>query len=96
MFVISLTYTAPLDLVDACLSAHRDYLGAQYARGAFLLSGRKVPRDGGIIIASVASRAEVDELVRQNPFHQAGVAHYEITEFVPTMAAEALAAFRES
>jgi uncharacterized protein YciI len=96
MFVISLAYTAPLDQVDAHLAAHRDFLGAQYTRGVFLLSGPKVPREGGIIIAAAASRAEVEELVRQDPFHQAGVAHYEITEFVPTMAAGALAAYREN
>jgi uncharacterized protein YciI len=96
MFIISLAYTAPLEQVDAHLAAHRAFLDTQYARGVFLLSGRKVPREGGIIVARAANRAEVEELVRQDPFHQAGVAHYEITEFVPTMTAQALAAFRES
>jgi uncharacterized protein YciI len=95
MFVISLTYTAPLASVDAQLAAHRDFLSAQYARGAFLMSGPKVPREGGIIIARAAGRAEVEELVRQDPFHQAGVARYDITEFVPTMTANTLAALRE-
>jgi uncharacterized protein YciI len=95
MFVISLTYLAPLEEVDVHLAAHREFLSAQYARGAFLMSGRKVPREGGIIIARAASRAEVEELVRQDPFHQAGVARYDITEFVPTMTADALAALRE-
>jgi uncharacterized protein YciI len=95
MFIISLTYTAPLGQVDAHLAAHREFLGEQYARGLFLLSGRKVPRDGGIIVASAGSRAEVEKLVRQDPFHRAGLARYEITEFVPTMTADTLAAFRE-
>ena len=95
MFVLSLTYIAPLDEVDAHLAAHREFLSAQYARGAFLMSGRKVPREGGIIIARAGSRAEVEELVRQDPFHRAGVARYDITEFVPTMTADALAALRE-
>jgi uncharacterized protein YciI len=94
MFVISLTYTAPLDRVDAHLAAHRDFLSAQYARGVFLMSGRKEPRAGGVIIAQAPSRAEVEALVRQDPFHQAGVAAYDITEFVPTMTADALAAYR--
>jgi uncharacterized protein YciI len=95
MFVISLTYTAPLEAVDFHLAAHREFLSAQYARGAFLMSGRKVPREGGIIIARAASRFDVEELVRQDPFHQAGVARYDITEFVPTMTADALASLRE-
>jgi uncharacterized protein YciI len=95
MFVISLTYTAPLEEVDFHLAAHREFLSAQYERGAFLMSGRKVPREGGIIIARAGSRAEVEELVRRDPFHRAGVARYDITEFVPTMTADTLAALRE-
>jgi uncharacterized protein YciI len=94
MFIIALTYTAPLARIDAYLAAHRAFLAEQYARGLFLMSGRKEPRDGGIIIAHAASRAELDTVLRDDPFHQAGVASYEITEFVPTMTAEALAAFR--
>jgi uncharacterized protein YciI len=58
------------------------------------MSGRKEPRDGGIIIAHAASRAELESVLRDDPFQQAGVARYDITEFVPTMTAEALAAFR--
>jgi uncharacterized protein YciI len=96
MFIVSLTYTAPLEQVDAQLAAHRDFLEKQYARGVFLMSGRKVPRDGGIIIARADSRAAVEDLVRQDPFHQAGVARYDITEFVPTMTAGTLAGFREA
>jgi uncharacterized protein YciI len=94
MFIISLTYTAPLEAIDKHLAAHRQFLDAQYARGVFLMSGRKVPREGGVIVAHAASRAEVEELVRQDPFHQAGVARYDITEFVPTMTADAFAAFQ--
>jgi uncharacterized protein YciI len=94
MFVVSLTYTAPLARIDAFLEAHRAFLAEQYARGLFLMSGRKEPRDGGIIIAHAASRAELESVLRDDPFQQAGLARYEITEFVPTMTAEALAAFR--
>jgi uncharacterized protein YciI len=94
MFVVSLTYTAPLARIDAFLEAHRAFLAEQYARGLFLMSGRKEPRDGGIIIAHAASRAELESVLRDDPFQQAGLARYDITEFVPTMTAEALAAFR--
>lgn len=94
MFIVTLTYTAPLARIDAYLEAHRAWLGEQYARGLFLMSGRKEPRDGGIIIAHAASRAELEAVLRDDPFAQAGVASYAITEFVPTMTAEALSAWR--
>ena len=51
MFVISITYTKPAQDIDALLTAHHQFLNAQYADGVFLMSGRKVPRGGGIIIA---------------------------------------------
>jgi uncharacterized protein YciI len=94
MFIVTLTYTAPLERIDAYLEAHRAWLGEQYARGLFLMSGRKEPRDGGIIIAHAASRAELEAVLRDDPFGQAGIATHAITEFVPTMTAEALAAWR--
>jgi uncharacterized protein YciI len=94
MFIVTLTYTAPLERIDAYLPAHRAWLDEQYARGLFLMSGRKEPRDGGIIIAHAASRAELESVLRDDPFGQAGLATYAIIEFVPTMTAEALAAWR--
>ena len=94
MFIVTLTYTAPLERIDAYLEAHRAWLGEQYARGLFLMSGRKEPRDGGIIIAHAASRAELEAVLQDDPFGQAGIATYAITEFVPTMTAEALSAWR--
>ncbi|QNA88530.1 YciI family protein [Massilia sp. Dwa41.01b] len=94
MFIVSLSYTAPLEEVDAHLAAHRDFLAAHYANGTFLMSGRKVPRDGGIIVANAPSRAALDAVLGEDPFARAGVARYEVTEFVPTMTVEALSAWR--
>lgn len=44
MFLIELSYTAPLEQVDALLAAHVAYLDDAYAAGHFVLSGRKEPR----------------------------------------------------
>ncbi|MCS0584587.1 YciI family protein [Massilia pinisoli] len=94
MFIVTLTYTAPLERIDGYLPAHRAWLETLYARGLLLMSGRKEPRDGGILIAHAASRAELDAVLRDDPFAQAGLATYAVTEFVPTMTAEALSAWR--
>lgn len=94
MFIISLTYTAPLAKIDARLAAHRDYLAAQYAAGVFLMSGPKVPRDGGIILADAPSRAALDKILAEDPFALADLARYEVTEFIPAMTAEPLSAWR--
>ena len=48
----------------------------------FVTSGPKVPRDGGIILASVKlARAELDAVIAEDPFHKHGLARYEIVEF---------------
>lgn len=94
MFIVSVTFLTPLDQVEPHVAAHRAFLRDQYGRGTLLMSGRNVPPDGGIIVANTETRAELEELVKLDPFYIAGLARYDITEFRPTMTAEAFAAFR--
>lgn len=96
MFVLELTYTAPLEAVDAVLEAHVAWLDEQYERGVFLASGRKNPRDGGVIIAAAGDRARIEKIAAGDPFVTAGVCAYRITEFVATKTAPALEAFGET
>ncbi|MYN08785.1 YciI family protein [Pseudoduganella aquatica] len=95
MFIISLTYLKPAEEIDALLAAHREYLREQYDNGMFLMSGRMVPRTGGIIIATADSRADIEAVIELDPFNEAGAASYAITEFVPTMTADILSAFQQ-
>jgi uncharacterized protein YciI len=81
MFVIELEYVAGLDEIDAAMSAHVAFLKRQYAAGRFVVSGRKVPREGGIIIAVGDSREQVEALMAEDPFCARGLAHARITEF---------------
>ncbi|GLW54991.1 YciI family protein [Kitasatospora phosalacinea] len=96
MFILELTYTAPLERVDALLPAHLSWLEQHYANGTFLASGRKVPRDGGVILAVAPDRAAVEAVAATDPFVPAGVVAYRITEFVATTVAPVLAAHRET
>lgn len=90
MFIISLNYKKPLSEVDAHLSAHVEYLKSQYATGSFLLSGRKNPRTGGIILARVKTKVELETIIEQDPFYRHQIADYDIVEFSPTMAGAGL------
>ena len=49
--------------------------------GHFLVSGRKIPRDGGIILAVGGSRDEIEAIVREDPFCAKGLADARIIEF---------------
>jgi uncharacterized protein YciI len=95
MFVLELTYTAPLEAVDAALPAHVEWLEKHYTSGTFLASGRKIPRDGGVILAVGDDRAEIEKITATDPFVVAGVCAYRITEFIATKTAPELAAHRQ-
>ncbi|MEY4551532.1 MAG: hypothetical protein RL685_7727 [Pseudomonadota bacterium] len=81
MFVIELSYKVELEQIDAAMTAHVAFLKKHYASGTFLVSGRKIPRDGGIILAVGQSRAELEALMGEDPFVQRGLADLRITEF---------------
>lgn len=83
MFIIILTYKKPLSEVDTHIPAHRAFLDEGYKNNVLIASGPKVPRTGGVIISHLQNRADVDALIKQDPFYQHGVADYEIIEFNP-------------
>lgn len=81
MFVIELIYKADLAEIDARMPAHVRFLKKYYASGHFLVSGRKIPRDGGVILAVGESRERIEEIAREDPFHQHGLADFRVIEF---------------
>jgi uncharacterized protein YciI len=81
MFVIELVYKASLEEIDARMAAHVRFLKKYYASGNFLVSGRKIPREGGIILAVGKTRQEIEAIVKEDPFHKHGLADFRIIEF---------------
>jgi uncharacterized protein YciI len=88
MFVIELTYKAPLAEIDAHMADHMVFLNRQYEAGTFLVSGRKIPRDGGIILAVGESRERIEGLIAQDPFVARGLADARVIEFRASQRAE--------
>jgi uncharacterized protein YciI len=81
MFVIELTYKADLAQIDLEMRAHVAFLKKHYTAGTFLISGRKIPRDGGIILATGSSREAIEALMREDPFVSHGLADFRVIEF---------------
>jgi uncharacterized protein YciI len=90
MFVIELIYKAELSQIDANMRPHMAYLKQYYAAGRFLASGRKVPREGGIILALGDSREQIEAIVKEDPFVSRGLADYRIIEFRVSQRADSL------
>jgi uncharacterized protein YciI len=81
MFIIELIYKADLAEIDAHMAAHVRFLKKYYASGHFLVSGRKIPRDGGIILAVGKNRGEIEAIIEQDPFYERRLAEFRIIEF---------------
>ena len=79
--MVELIYKAPLADIDAAMAAHVTFLKRHYDAGHFLISGRKIPRDGGIILAVAANRDQLDAIMREDPFCARGLADFRIVEF---------------
>ena len=81
MFVLLLTYVKPLKEVDALMRRHMAWLNEQYDAGRFVVSGRRVPRTGGVILARGDDREEIERLAATDPFVSGGVATCEVVQF---------------
>ena len=81
MFVLLLSYTKPVEEVDAHMRDHMAWLRRQYKAGRFVVSGRRVPRTGGVILAHGDDRDEIEALAASDPFVTGGVATVEVVQF---------------
>lgn len=88
LYLILLNYLAPLTEIDSHLAAHRAFLKKHYDAGHFLVSGKREPRTGGVILAQADSLENVMQWISEDPFKQEGVAAYQIICWTPTMIAD--------
>jgi uncharacterized protein YciI len=92
MFIIELIYKVDLARIDKHMTAHVKFLKKYYAAGTFVVSGRKVPRDGGIIVAVGDSRDQIEAIAAEDPFVAQGLAEARVIEFRASQRAEDLPA----
>ncbi len=93
LFVVILRYLVPLEEIDAAMKQHILYLDKHFAARDFLVSGRQVPRAGGIILARGKNRAAVEKIIKQDPFLKRGLASADIIEFSISQAGKELRAW---
>lgn len=87
MFIVSLTYKVPDDIVELHRPSHMRWVQDAFDAGLFVASGRRVPAVGGVLL-STADRATLDAALARDPFYVNGVAEFDVIEFTPTTAAE--------
>lgn len=84
MFIVLLTYKKSLELVEEYLAEHAIFLDECYQKNYFVVSGRKNPRTGGVIISQLKDRSQLDDIIKQDPFYINQLSDYEVIEFIPT------------
>ncbi|QYR19508.1 YciI family protein [Paenibacillus sp. sptzw28] len=84
MYIVLLSYIKPLEEIEALLSVHVQFLDEQYKQKKFIFSGPRNPRIGGVIVANIQSKDELNAILQKDPFHMQKAADYEIIEFTPT------------
>lgn len=90
MFIIEIKYKVDLAEIDAHMKMHVLFLSKYYKTGNFILSGRKVPRNGGIIIAQANDIKSIKKIMSEDPFVKMQLASYRITEFLASQKAKGL------
>ncbi|UVC07676.1 GTP cyclohydrolase [Rhizobium sp. TH2] len=89
MFILSLTYIAPLEDADKHMDAHMAWVREGYDGNFFLASGRKIPRTGGVILAR-GQREMIEDMCAADPFVIHKIAEYEIIEVAFTTVAHGI------
>lgn len=88
MFLLLARYLKPIEEVDRLLEEHKAWIGRHSDR--ILLTAREEPLIGGLILARGGSVDEMWEMIREDPFHAAGVSEYEVREYRPARTAPGL------
>ena len=92
MFVLVSQYSVPIEKVDSLLAPHLEFLKKYYSLNKMVISGRLKDNTGGVIICNVATREELNEIFKEDPFVQENVGEYKIYDFSPRMYIEELEA----
>lgn len=90
MHIVLLRFAENKEQAGQYLDGHNAWLKRGFDDGVFLLAGSLKPQSGGAIVAHSASRGELEDRVKQDPFVAEHVVSAEILEVAPARADERL------
>ena len=93
MYIIEITYKVSVEEIDKNMAAHMKFVDKYYHTENFVASGRKEPRDGGLIFATAESLQEIENIVAEDHFKTLDLADYRIIHFKATKKVKAFDAF---
>ncbi|MFC4000364.1 YciI family protein [Prauserella oleivorans] len=96
MYVVLLTYTAPLQEIDYTLPDHAEWLARQYEHNYLLTSGRRDMHLGEVMLVRQMPRLKLDAILASDPLAIHHLAHYEVVEFSATRTAPEMRSLNEA
>ena len=84
MFVFVSEYQKPLEEVDKVREEHLKFLAGLNEQGRILISGRRNPPVGGVVVIDADDLEHAKAIMAEDPFATSGVARYEPYEFNPS------------
>ncbi|MBH1989796.1 MAG: GTP cyclohydrolase [Alphaproteobacteria bacterium] len=84
LFLVILSYKVDLEKINSFRADHLEFLQNCYDKNLFIISGPKVPRNGGVILARCDSKDMLLAVLEKDPFAINDLADYEVIEFEPT------------
>lgn len=88
LYVVTLTYIAPIEKIEAHLGSHKDWLVQHIQAGRILLAGPMEPSTGGIVLVHCADKAELDAILEPDSFYEHKLVAYDVRAFSPALRAE--------
>jgi uncharacterized protein YciI len=94
MYLITITYTQPLEAVERVLEAHRQYLRDAPLASRIVMTGRRRPATGGLVVLRADRLEDVEAFVQADPYFIENVAAFDIVEFDVAQVASGLELLR--
>jgi uncharacterized protein YciI len=90
--VVVIRYGRPMEEVAQVTPDHRAYLAGLHQRGILLASGPFEPRTGGMLLLRIPddNPSLLEQIRNGDPFHQRGIADYELLHWAPTIGVDSL------
>jgi uncharacterized protein YciI len=93
VYVLISEFQAPPERIEECLPAHVEWLVAGYGEGRVMVSGRRLPPEGGVIVALARDDQDIDSWMATDPFVEQGLVEYRTYPFEATDFPKRSAAF---
>lgn len=95
-FIITLDFKVPFEDLGETVPRHRVFLQEGYDQGLLLMSGPRVPRIGGVVVARAESQEQLEAFFSKDPYKLEGLATHTLHEFTPVKSQDFIETWIES